>query len=176
MISRGLLFAALAGGGLAVDLWTKDWIFARLGPPGGRTEWLIQGNFGWQTSLNQGALFGMGQGNVWLFATLSIAAAVGIVIWLFGTGAAADRTLTVALGSIMGGICGNLYDRLGLWWTPEFAEYPQHAVRDWILLQYGNWPWPNFNVADMLLVGGAGLLMLHAWRHPEPSPSVPARA
>jgi signal peptidase II len=67
----------------------------------------------------------------------------------------------------MGGVAGNLYDRLGLWWTPEFSANPKHAVRDWILFRYGEWTWPNFNVADMLLVFGAFLLVLHAWRVPE---------
>jgi len=39
-----------------------------------------------------------------------------------------------------------------------------HAVRDWILVMIGNWPWPNFNIADSLLVCGAGLLLWHAFR------------
>ena len=39
-------------------------MFARLGMPGpdSRTWWLWDGVFGFQTSLNEGALFGMGQG------------------------------------------------------------------------------------------------------------------
>lgn len=168
-LSRFALFAVIAAGGLALDLWSKGWMFARLGYPGGPTEWIWPEYFGWQTSLNQGALFGLGQGKVWLFAGLSICAAVAIVVWLFVVGAARDRLLTIALAGVLAGVLGNLYDRLGLWWTPEVpAFYPRYAVRDWILFQYGNWVWPNFNVADMLLVGGAGLLILHSWLTPEP--------
>jgi signal peptidase II len=167
--ARIALFSAIAGGGLAVDLATKSWIFGELGLPGGPTRWLIPGFFGLQTSLNQGALFGMGQGNVWLFAGLSIVAAIAIVYWLFVVGACRDLLLTIALASVMAGVLGNLYDRLGLWWTDAAAGYPQHAVRDWILFQFRQWVWPNFNVADMLLVGGAGLLLLHAWFHPAPT-------
>lgn len=174
--SRYVLFAVIAAGGLALDLWSKGWMFARLGLPGGDTEWIWPQYFGFQTSLNEGALFGLGQGKVWLFATLSIAAALAIIVWLFVVGAARDRLLTVALAGVFAGVLGNLYDRLGLWWTAAVPQnYPQYAVRDWILFQYGNWVWPNFNVADMLLVGGAGLLILHTWLTPEPASSTTAK-
>jgi signal peptidase II len=73
------------------------------------------------------------------------------------------------LACIMAGVLGNLYDRLGLWWTPDFVGYPRYAVRDFILLQYRGWVWPNFNLADSLLVCGAGFLILHAWLAPQPA-------
>lgn len=177
-LARGLVFLAIAAGGFGLDLWSKRQLFAELGPPGvfaaldnhESIRWIWPGYFGLQTSLNQGALFGMGQGKVWFFASLSIGAATAIVVWVFVYGAGRDRLLLVALAGITGGILGNLYDRLGLWWTPELLrypiEYPRHAVRDWILFRYQGWTWPNFNVADMLLVGGAGLLILHAWLTP----------
>jgi signal peptidase II len=171
---RAVLFAVLAGGGFAIDIGSKAWIFDRLGPPGGKTEWIWQPYFGLQTALNEGALFGIGQGKVALFATLSCLAAAAILYWLFVAGGARDRLLTISLGSVMGGVAGNLYDRLGLWWTPDLVEHPQHAVRDWILFRYGDWVWPNFNVADMLLVCGAMLLVLHAWR--VPAVAAPAQA
>ena len=67
----------------------------------------------------------------------------------------------VSLGMVMAGILGNLYDRLGLsndsWYGPgNTAPGAVHAVRDWILWQASdNWRWPNFNIADSLLVCGA---------------------
>ncbi len=37
-------------------------------------------------------------------------------------------------------------------------------MRDWILVQWDDrLVWPNFNIADALLVGGAGLLMIQAF-------------
>jgi signal peptidase II len=99
-----------------------------------------------------------------LFAGLSVAAALGILYWLFVTGAAVDRLLTVALGAVMAGILGNLYDRLGLWSMPGNPAQRYYAVRDWILVQYPPWTWPNFNLADSFLVCGAALLMWHAFR------------
>jgi signal peptidase II len=162
--NRYVTFLAIALIGCALDLGTKAWVFAWLGPPGGQTHWIWRPYFGLQTSLNQGALFGMGQGKVWLFALLSVAAAIGILYWLFVSRAAVDWLLTVALGAVMAGILGNLYDRLALWTMPGKAGLPIHAVRDWILWQYPPWTWPNFNLADSSLVCGAALLMWHAFR------------
>lgn len=168
---RILLFALIALGGCAIDLATKSWAFSKLGLPGGEELWLWPEYVGFQTSLNQGALWGIGQGNAWLFAGLSIFAGAAILCWLFVFGAATDRLLTIALASIMAGVMGNLYDRLGLWWSPDFAPHPQYAVRDFILVQYEQWVWPNFNIADAMLVCGAGLLILHAWLVPNGKPA-----
>ena len=124
-----------------------------------------------QTSLNEGALFGFGQGKVFLFAALSVVAAVGIPIWLFYAGAATDWLLCIALACVTAGIFGNLYDRLAMhgltWHVPPKVGEPVHAVRDFVLLQLNNKRrWPNFNVADSLLVCGAALLLWHALHPP----------
>jgi signal peptidase II len=171
--SRYVLFLCIALVGCAADLATKHWAF-RLPPPPPVSQgensawWLIKGTVGLQTSLNEGALFGMGQGKVAVFATLSIAAALAILWWLFVTGAARDGLLTAALGCVTAGIMGNLYDRLGFsglrWEDLDLHRSgPVHAVRDWILVMIGSYHWPNFNIADSLLVCGAGLLLWHAF-------------
>jgi signal peptidase II len=176
--NRYLVFVLLAGGGLALDLATKRWMFDpdSLGMPGGGTKWIWPNVFGFQTSLNEGALFGMGQGMVWLFALLSIGAAAAICWWLFVAGAARQWLLTVALSGIMAGILGNLYDRTGmpgLIWKNGNALHKMgdrvFAVRDWILVMFGDWPWPNFNIADSLLVCGAATLLCHAFFQKEPT-------
>jgi signal peptidase II len=172
-LSRYVLFFGIAMGGCAADLATKSWIFAKLGMPGGRTLWLWDGYVGFQTSLNRGALFGLGQGQVWLFASLSFVAAAGILYWLFLAGGVRDGWLTLALGAIMAGILGNLYDRLGLWAPPNMDGVDYHAVRDWILFAYGDWRWPNFNLADSLLVCGATVIVWSAI-FPRQVPTAPA--
>ncbi len=170
--SRYLVFCSIAIFGCLVDLATKSCAFNRLGMPGGSTWWLIEDGVGFQTSLNEGALFGMGQGMVAVFVVLSVAAAAGIFFWLFVAGAAREWLLTVALACVMAGTFGNLYDRFGLpglKWNYANSLHgvgePVYAVRDWILVMIGSWPWPTFNIADSLLVLGAGLLLLHAFRH-----------
>ena len=107
------------------------------------------------------------------FAGLSIFAALGILFWVFAfpQSGASDLLLTIALACILGGILGNLYDRLGMWHPPGMPGQWRNEVRDWILLRYGRFTWPNFNIADCMLVCGAGLLMWHAyWQPVEESP------
>jgi signal peptidase II len=169
--SRYVLFAAIALGGCAVDLATKHWIFNELGFPSRRAIWLIEDVLSLETSLNEGALFGIGQGLVALFASLSILAAVWIVYWLFVRRAAHDLWLTLALAAIMAGIFGNLYDRLGMpgmTWPIAVGDHqigdPIYAVRDWIHFQYKSFDWPVFNIADSLLVCGAALLAMQSFR------------
>ncbi len=170
---RVALFAALVVGGCLVDLVTKHWAFSRLGMPDAQRDswWLIDQVFGFTTSLNEGALFGIGQGQGLLFSVLSVGAASGIVYWLFVAGAAHDLLLTVALGLVTGGILGNLYDRLGLsglTWNHDALHQPGgrvYAVRDWLHFRVdGLIDWPIFNIADSLLVCGAILLVWHAIR------------
>jgi signal peptidase II len=170
--SRYILFFAIAGVGCAVDLLTKAWIFSWPDLGRGQVHWLWPNFVGFQLSWNEGALFGMGQGGVLLFATLSSLAGIAIPLWLFVWKAGQDLWLTLALGSVMGGLLGNLYDRLGL---PDYlwpgrgiqVGQPVHAVRDWILVQWSDQlRWPNFNIADSMLVIGAIALILHAVRGP----------
>lgn len=166
--NRYALFFFLAIFGAGIDLWTKHVLFQWLGMPGEAPErWIVEGFFGFQTMLNTGALFGIGQGMVWLFATLSVVAGLGVLYWLFVARAANDLWLTVTLGLISAGIMGNLYDRLGLWSVPGSQGEPIYAVRDWILFRFGTYSWPNFNLADCYLVCGAALLFLHALLQPK---------
>jgi signal peptidase II len=163
------LFFLLAVVGCGLDLATKHLVFASSSLFHGSEWWLIPGHIGIQKSLNEGALFGMGQGKVWFFAAVAGLAAVAIVVWVVRFRAADDRWLAVTLGCILGGILGNLYDRTGLpglFWDnfdPRRMGEPVFAVRDWILFQINErLVWPNFNVADSLLVVGACLLVLRS--------------
>ena len=57
---------------------------------------------------------------------------------------------------------------------PMRAGEQVYAVRDWILLQYNaRWVWPNFNIADALLVCGTCLLLVQGF-FTTPSQSPPS--
>lgn len=162
-VGRLLVYLLIAGSGAAADLITKAWIFQWRGLPGQRRVWwVIDGVLGIETAVNIGAVFGVGAGKGQLFAAFSVIAGVGILVWLFAYGAARSWWLLVSLAMISGGIVGNLYDRLGMWWQPGMPEEWKSGVRDWILMQAGDaYPWPNYNIADSLLVVGAAML---CWR------------
>ena len=170
--------------GVTADLVTKWYMFTNYFDPQRADpnsplyaaqfpHWWVEGIFGIQTSTNPGALFGMGGGYSWLFAAFSVVALIGILVWVFGFGAIRDRWLTFSLGMICGGILGNLYDRIGMGALPTYPEEIKDNVRDWILfrLEGVRWfdPWPNFNIADVLLVGGAIMLFVHALFYAEPA-------
>lgn len=170
--NRYVAFFSIAALGLAADLITKQILFAWLGIPDGKHNncyWIVENYFGFETAVNRGALFGMGEGYWWLFSILSVVAAIGIVTWLFFYRAAHDKWLTIALACVMAGIFGNLYDRIGLWDSTGLPAAFDHGVRDWILFRWREvkYTWPNFNIADCLLVCGAAMLVLHAWFGPQ---------
>ncbi len=185
-VGRLTLFIAIAVGGLIADLWSKSYIFERLGfvlVNDGRNAppiWLVHEILGFETSLNEGALFGLGQGFVTLFAVLSILAAFGVLYWLVFAGGLRDLVLTVALACVTAGIFGNLYDRLGMpnmTWADDYGTHqsgdPVYAVRDWIHFKIEidafHFDWPTFNIADSFLVIGVALLLLHGlWLYNPP--------
>jgi signal peptidase II len=170
-IRSGIVFLALAAVSAGVDLTTKSIAFARLGMPGvGPRHDLIPGVLMLETNLNEGALFGMGQGLGLAFAAVSVLAIAGILAMMAKQTTRDDLILVTALGLIVGGIVGNLYDRLGLpglaWHAPaERIGEPVRAVRDWIhCVLPGVIDWPIFNLADTWLVIGAGLILLVSLR------------
>jgi len=60
-----------------------------------------------------------------------------------------DTKQIIALSSIFGGAIGNYIDRLRFRYVIDFLDF--HL--------YGKWSWPAFNIADMAIVGGVGLLL-----------------
>lgn len=181
--SRYWCFGIVTAMALAWDLGSKAWVFSELGYPKRSSDWSWSADFLWgrvtvrlTTLLNQGALFGMGQGMGWLFAALSVPAVAGILYWLFVRGEAQSRWLTVTLALILAGALGNLYDRLYFHRCVDAAGNALPGVRDFLdftipMVLYSRatgwelrreWPWPIFNFADTYLVAGAIFLTLHS--------------
>lgn len=101
---------------------------------------------------NSGGAFGIldGQSAVLLAGS---AVAVAVVLWVLLAGPPARLTVA-GCGLVLGGAAGNLLDRL-----------TEGRVTDFLDLQF--WPlrqWPVFNVADIAIVLGVGLLLLAALR------------
>jgi signal peptidase II len=165
--NRYVWFFGLAIVGLAIDLGSKEWVFDKLGFPG-EGKWVQDFFGGWSTfrfytSINEGALWGIGQGMTWLFAGLSVVAIVGVSIWLFKFKAAQSLWLTIALAFVMAGTLGNLYDRLGLHGI-ERNNAVIYGVRDFLFFTFGKFNWPIFNFADIFLVTGAIMLGIHSFQ------------
>ena len=92
---------------------------------------------------NPGAAFSLGTGVTWIF-TLALAAVAVVIVWLAVT-RVRSRAWSVVLGLLLGGVLGNLGDRL--FRPPAFGV--GHVV-DFI-----STPWmlpAIYNVADMFIV------------------------
>ena len=166
-VASWLVFSGLCLVTTVADLITKAVAFSQLGMPGTRPGMqVIPGMLWWETNLNEGALFGLGQGMGWLFISVSVAALAGIFITVSRLTLHTDGLLLVALALISGGIIGNLYDRAGMpglrWHAPLARQGDSvFAVRDWIHFRLeGVIDWPIFNLADCFLVIGAGFMLV----------------
>lgn len=172
---RLFVLALISVVGLAWDLWSKHQVFATLGcpgvlpGPGVLPVWKGQVlgvaiQFQLETTFNHGALWGMGQGQTWFFATLSFVA-VGVITYFVWNGqVTASKWLTVATGLLLAGTLGNLFDRLGLHGYMDANGQVIYAVRDFLdFWFFGNFHWATFNFADTYLVVGAIMLVVHSF-------------
>lgn len=93
---------------LWLDLWSKNWIFTHLKPT--ETRSFIASFIDFRRSINDGAVFGLFTGQVALFIVASMFAFV-FVFYLFASSHRTQWPLHFALGLILSGALGNLYDR-----------------------------------------------------------------
>lgn len=150
--AAGTIVAILAAIVLAADQFTKHLAIENL-PPGEPVP--VLGDFLiFILVRNPGAAFSLGEGVTWLF-TIALAGVAVAIVWLAVRGIR-SRLWAVALGLLLGGVLGNLTDRM--FRAPGF---PIGHVVDFI-----NTPWMMpaiYNVADIFIVSmmiGVALLVL----------------
>ena len=104
---------------------------------------------------NTGAAFsflaGAGGWQRWFFVGLAVLVSIGIAVWLRQLNPRQQPLVCVGLASILGGAIGNVIDRL----------LHGHVV-DFIHFHWADYWCPAFNVADIAITTGAGLLILDA--------------
>lgn len=106
-------------------------------------------------SRNKGGIFGIVQGANYLFIVFSLLALL-LLLWVYEHSDKERFSTNLALGCISAGAVGNLIDRL-----------VYNYVRDFIDLHVGLWHWPAFNLADVFICAGVGLLAWKTLRRPE---------
>ena len=144
-----LIVWSMSIAGLLLDIWTKTAVFEWLDQRPSQNFSIINGFLRFTMALNDGAAFSFLAGKTYLLTAISVIALIVIfVVFLFnGT---QYRSIHIALGLLTGGICGNLYDRI----------FNDGLVRDFIDVYIGNMHWPTFNVADILLCVGVGVMII----------------
>lgn len=145
---------------ILLDQITKRWIEGNLPVGDSLVPFPSLVNFFTITHFtNTGAAFGLLQGQNILFVAIAGAVVMAIVIYLRYL--PRDQILVqVALGLQLGGAIGNMIDRVR-----------QGHVTDFIYFHF----WPAFNIADMAIVTGVGLmallLLLQKDEHPAKAPA-----
>ncbi|RKQ84072.1 signal peptidase II [Mycolicibacterium mucogenicum 261Sha1.1M5] len=143
-----LLLVAVAATVLISDQIVKNWVVATL--PEGETVPVLGGFLQWHFVRNPGAAFSIASGQTWIFTILS-AIVVGVIIWQIRRLRSVPWALF--LGLLLGGVLGNLTDRL----TRE-PGFPEGHVIDFILTP---WMMPAiYNIADIGIVSGMILFVL----------------
>lgn len=146
--ARLRLVLGLAAVVVVIDQLTKTWALSALadGPIH------LLGTLRLRLVYNTAGAFGLGGG----FVPLLALAALGVVVYLIASGAAAERLpVAIAMGLLLGGAIGNLGDRV--FRAPGLLR---GAVVDFVDLQF----WPVFNVADMGISCGCVMLLVWAGR------------
>lgn len=123
-------------------------------PPlcGGQAVVVIDGYWDWRLSMNHGSAFGLFANSPavarWFLSLVGIGAVIAMFIMMKKS--REDQTiLHWALALVVGGAVGNLLDRM------YFG-----VVTDFVLWHYHSKEWPVFNVADVVLVVGVGLMFI----------------
>ena len=153
---RPFLFAALV---VFLDRFTKGIIRTHFSAYDSVT--VISGLLNVIHTENPGIAFGMlsTASGAWrdvLLIGFSAAVMIGIAVTLVRFAGELNAWLSTALGLILGGAFGNLFDRI-----------VNGTVTDFIEVHAGQHYFPAFNVADSAITVGACLLLLDMWRGKE---------
>lgn len=160
LAGRWIVFAHALVLGVALDLVSKEVAFAHLPYPGASeplNEW-----FAFTHARNEGAAFGLFQGEHTFFMCVTLLAFVGVPYFIH---AARKRVLATAtvLGFILAGVIGNFWDRMVFGYVRDFLDVhtpPAGTAHDLFQKITGKTIWPTFNVADMFITGGAFVIFL----------------
>lgn len=111
----------------------------------------VMPNLNWTLAYNYGAAFSfladMGGWQRWFFAGLATVVSVVLIVWL----AKLPNKLNAeswGINLVLGGAIGNVIDR-----------FLEGRVTDFIDFYIGSWHYATFNVADIAISVGAGLLI-----------------
>jgi len=184
-----IFFGVLAALSLLADILTKAWAEIVLSK---RTLLdpavkIVDGHLSLTLAYNRGGAWGLLQNaseavRKPFFLIVSIAA-IAFIVSLYGRLGHGQRALKWGLPLVLGGALGNLSDRITRSSVIDFIDYRASwigSMNEFIARLFGNWTvtdhWPTFNVADISICIGVGLMavdMVTSRRRPHGQPSPP---
>ncbi len=131
---------------LLLDQFTKQWIRSVF--IYGESLPVIDGFFNLVYVRNPGAAWGILAGKGLVLILISIFVLVLLII--YRRSFLQDQILhKILLGLMIGGIVGNLIDRIRFGWVTDFLDF-----------QFGSYHYPSFNVADSAICIAVGLYII----------------
>lgn len=88
----------------------------------------------------------------WFFTAIASIASIVFVVWLSKT-PKENKVLSIGFALILSGALGNLIDRVLFGYVIDFLDF-----------YIGDAHWPAFNVADSVILIGAGLMILDSFK------------
>ncbi|MFB5266230.1 signal peptidase II [Paenibacillus enshidis] len=98
---------------------------------------------------NQGAAFGILQGQRELFIVITVVVVIAIIWYLRKTVRNGQKLLPFGLSLVLGGAIGNFLDRAIAGEVVDFARF-----------NFGSYTFPIFNIADSAIVVGVAIIIL----------------
>lgn len=142
---------ALALPALAADQALKAWVVAHPVLGTGGSLPLVPGWFALTVTRNFGSAWSMLWGQTTLLLAISALASIAVTWWVLSE--RHPRLVLIGAGTLLGGTLGNLLDRARLGYVVDMFDL-QHQ---------GQNIFPVFNVADICIDLGIGLLILHSY-------------
>lgn len=158
-MSKAVLVGTTATTVFVLDQLTKWWVHASFELYESRP--VIEGLFHLTYVRNPGGAFGILRGlddtvRIPLFVTFA-SIAVGVLLYFVRQIPAQQRFLQFALGLVLGGALGNLFDRVA------YGE-----VIDFLDVFWRTYHWPAFNIADSGISCGVAVLLYYTLFVPDP--------
>jgi signal peptidase II len=173
----GVVAALVLVADAASKWWAETTLLAR--PSDEPTIVLVDDVLSFSLAYNKGGAFGMlaGETGFWrqpFFVLVSIGAVLFIVS-LYKKLLPEQHTLRWGLPLVLGGALGNLADRIFRGQVVDFIDYRAgwvELMNELIAKLNSTWHvtrhWPTFNVADMAICVGIGLMALDMFMNPKP--------
>lgn len=154
-------YLGATGAVFAIDQMTKAWAQQSLRKNGDMP--VIGGFLNFAYATNTGVAFSIlddnGEAGRWGLSVVGMVAGTLVLYYFWRTPRSDDRVLG-SLALLLAGIIGNVVDRVRLGYVIDFID-----------VQFGSWHYPTFNIADMAIVIGAGLMIMDIFASKKPAPA-----
>jgi signal peptidase II len=162
-LSKAAIAFFLIGLGVGLDQLTKSWALERL-PNAPMT--VIPKALSFVYAENRNMAFGLGQvlpisadAKRWLLIALTSLLTAFLIVMMVRS---ADFASRLGFGITAAGAIGNIIDRVRIGYVVDFIYW------------HGGFTWPNFNVADILVCTGVGVLLVFGGREAKKPPTTAA--